>query len=162
MIYPKIAVIVLSLLFLAGTEFSISQTTDLVLLNFPKEIYVDPRNTGELKIEVIVKNGYHVQANPASHEFLIPVSIESISGKGLSFGNPAYPIGKPLKIETSEEPLSVYDGKFYIDVPFEVSNNSQITQTELNGTFQYQTCDYKRCYFPRSIEFSRTIKIIKN
>ena len=146
----------------AEAGVSESQITELVTLKFPEQLQYNPGKTGELKLEVSVKDGYHVQANPASHEFLIPVNIENISGEGISFGKPKYPAGKPFNIETSEEPLSVYDGNFFITMPFEVSKNSNVTRTELNGTFRYQTCDAIRCYFPRSTEFSAPVKIIKD
>ncbi|NIP39144.1 MAG: hypothetical protein GWO07_10835 [Candidatus Dadabacteria bacterium] len=158
--WPKIAVIFLTLLYITGTKATEPQTKGLVTLNVPEEVHVNQAKTGELKVKISVKDGYHVQANPASQEFLIPVNIENISAEGISFGKPEYPVGNPFKIETSDDPLSVYDGKFIITLPFETANDSEIAQTEVNGTFRYQTCDAKRCYFPRSIEFSVPVKII--
>lgn len=157
----KLTFILSLLICLIGINVAISKATELVTLEVPKEVIIAQGESSEVSLEVVVKEGYHVQANPASNEFLIPTTIEDISVKGVSVGKPKYPPGKPFTLEGTSSPILVYDGRFYISLPIEVSPNTQLSQTKLTGSFRYQSCDAKRCYFPQSISFNIPFEIVK-
>lgn len=138
-----------------------SKTTELVTVEVPKEVNIAIGGYSEISIEVVVKEGYHVQANPASDKFLIPTTIEKISVKDVSVGEPEYPPGKPFTLEGTSSPISVYDGRFYISLPIEVPPDTQLSKSKLTGSLRYQSCDAQRCYAPRSILFNIPVKILK-
>jgi len=138
-----------------------SKTTELVTVEVPKEVNIAIGEVSEISIGVVVKEGYHVQANPASDKFLIPTTIEKISVKDVSVGEPEYPPGKPFTLEGASSPISVYDGRFYISLPIEAPPNTQPSKSKLTGSLRYQSCDAQRCYAPRSILFSVPLKIVK-
>ena len=50
-------------------------------------------------VSVIVADGFHVQANPASAEFLIPLRLQLRARGGVPATIPAYPTGVPYRVE---------------------------------------------------------------
>jgi hypothetical protein len=93
---------------------------------------------GGFRVFLRVKEGWHINANPASSPYLIPTEIQG------SVRNVSYPPGKPMTFAFSEAPLSVYDGEVAIEVETEGD------ATEL--TLVYQACDDTRCLAPVSKE----------
>jgi len=144
-----------------GINFCESEAAELVILEVPKEIKIGVGESSKIDLQVFVKDGYHVQANPTSNEFLIPTTIDNISVNDIEVGKPEYPPGKPFTLESESSPISVYDGKFNIGLPIQMPQNIKLSKAELKGRFRYQACDYKRCYFPQSILFKIPIKIKK-
>ena len=88
------------------------------------------------RVLLVVKEGWHINANPASSPYLIPTEIHG-GARTVS-----YPSGKSMTFEFSQEPLSVYDGEVAIEVELERD------ATEL--TLVYQACDDTRCLSPVS------------
>ncbi len=78
-----------------------------------------------------VKEGWHVNANPASSPYLIPTEIKD------GARNVTYPPGKVMTFAFSKEPLSVYDGD--VVLPFEADGPVMVV---------YQACDDTRCLAP--------------
>ena len=139
-----------------------TKNKELVALEFPKKISVDIGKSTEILFKVYVSEGYHVQANPASDEFLIPTSIDNIIIKDAIVGNPIYPEGKPFTLEGSDSPISVYDGVIDIKIPISLPLNAKQEISNLTGEFKYQMCDLVRCYVPKSILFSISVKKIRS
>jgi hypothetical protein len=91
-----------------------------------------------LRVLLIVKEGWHINANPASSAYLIPTEIQG------DLRNVSYPPGKSMTFAFSEQPLSVYDGEVAIELEPERG------ATEF--TLVYQACDDTRCLSPVSRE----------
>jgi uncharacterized protein YyaL (SSP411 family) len=91
-----------------------------------------------LRVLLIVKEGWHINANPASSAYLIPTEIQG------DVRNVSYPPGKSMTFAFSEQPLSVYDGEVAIELEPERG------ATEF--TLVYQACDDTRCLSPVSRE----------
>ena len=114
----------------------------------------------DAQITVKVKSGYHVQANPASEEYLIPTKLDVKSTADLQAGNPVYPKGQPFKLEGSDKPLATYVDSFVIKVPVKADAKAHPANETLQGVLRYQACDAHSCLFPDSIpvELPVTIK----
>jgi uncharacterized protein YyaL (SSP411 family) len=91
-----------------------------------------------LRVLLIVKEGWHINANPASSAYLIPTEIQG------DVRNVSYPPGKSMTFAFSVEPLWVYDGEVAIELEPEPG------ATEI--TLVYQACDATRCLSPASRE----------
>jgi hypothetical protein len=98
---------------------------------------VDSISTG-LRVLLRVKEGWHINANPASSPYLIPTEIQG------DVRNVSYPPGKSMTFAFSEEPLSVYDGEVAIELEPE--------RGAAEFTLVYQACDDTRCLSPVSRE----------
>jgi uncharacterized protein YyaL (SSP411 family) len=88
------------------------------------------------RVFLVVKEGWHINANPASSPYLIPTEIQG------DVRNVSYPPGKSMTFAFSKEPLSVYDG--------EVMLEGEANQDAAAVTLVYQACDDTRCLSPVS------------
>jgi uncharacterized protein YyaL (SSP411 family) len=87
------------------------------------------------RLSVTVEPGWHLQANPASEEFLTPTTLRA---EGAELRNVRYPEGHQLESKISET-LSVYDGTF--EITGEVSQIGMSSELVLT----FQVCDDSRC-----------------
>ena len=87
------------------------------------------------RLAVTVEPGWHLQANPASEEYLIPTTLQA---KGAELRNVRYPEGRRMESKIADE-LAVYDGTFEI--------TGEVGQAELGGelVLAFQVCDDFRC-----------------
>jgi uncharacterized protein YyaL (SSP411 family) len=88
----------------------------------------------ELKLQVRIQAGYHVQANRAG-KGLIATTLGVPSGATVE-----YPAGKLLKLEFADEAVEVYSNLFAMRVKFDESPTSVV---KLGLT--YQACDESAC-----------------
>ncbi len=80
-----------------------------------------------------VREGWHVNANPASSPYLIPTEIRD-GARDVS-----YPPGEVMTFAFSREPLSVYAGEVAISFDADLATSV---------TLVYQACDETRCLSP--------------
>ncbi len=85
-------------------------------------------------IELDIREGWHVNANPASLDFLIPTAVEG------GVRDLAYPAGESFRFEFAPEEISVYSGTAT------VRGQASPESPELQVT--YQACDDRRCLPP--------------
>ncbi len=86
------------------------------------------------RVDLAIREGWHVNANPASLDFLIPTRIEG-PVRGVD-----YPPGESFRFEFAPEELMVYSGTTAI------AGSVEVGQSELSVT--YQACDDRRCLPP--------------
>ena len=109
----------------------------------------------EVKIPVAVKEGYHVNSNKPTSDYLIPLKLTWTSTGALEGGEIVYP--KPLleKFEFSDKPdvpLSVFMGKFDLTAKFKVGANAPAGPGVASGKLRYQACSNKACYPPKTVD----------
>jgi DsbC/DsbD-like thiol-disulfide interchange protein len=144
-----------------GIEIGISQAIEMVSLEIPQEVRISIGETEEISIDVTIKEGYHVQANPVNDDFLIPTAIETKSSKEIVPGTPIYPPGKSFILKGTYDTLLVYDGMFSIKLPIRLLFNAHQGEYTIEGKLHYQACDSIRCFVPRSVLFTIPIKLVK-
>lgn len=104
-----------------------------------------------LRLDATIARGWHVNSHRPSEEYLIATEVRMAETKGVRFGPARYPEGKLQKFAFSQTPLSVYEGAFSIEVPFELARSAKVPP--LSGSLEYQACDDTRCLAPTSIAF---------
>jgi DsbC/DsbD-like thiol-disulfide interchange protein len=112
------------------------------------------------KIPVSVKEGYHVNSNAPSEEYLIPLKLTWTSTGALEGGEITYP--KPLmeKFDFSEgKPISVYMGNIELVAHFKVAANAPAGPGVAAGKLKYQACSTKACYPPKTIDVSISYQV---
>ena len=102
-----------------------------------------------LRLDAALAEGWHVNSHKPSEDYLIPTSVRLDPASGVRFGEPRYPDGVARKFAFSETPLSVYEGKFTIDVPVSWTAAPEA----LSGALDYQACNDKQCNPPASVPF---------
>lgn len=106
-----------------------------------------------------VRSGFHVQANPVPHAYLIPATLKADSTNYFTPQSPLYPAGHTYVLTGSTDSLSVYDGTFQIPVPVTASADAPAGNYTLNGTFRFQACDDTTCFAPRTITVTHDILV---
>ncbi|MDH3745357.1 MAG: protein-disulfide reductase DsbD family protein, partial [Acidobacteriota bacterium] len=83
-------------------------------------------------VELVIRDGWHVNANPASLDFLIPTRLDGARGV-------VYPPGETFRFEFTDQPLNVWSGR--VSIRAEVTGGATLKLT-------HQACDDTRCLPP--------------
>jgi hypothetical protein len=134
-------------------------TRPVVTIKPPTRVVVAPGGSSEARLNILINEGFHLQANPASQEYLVPTKVEVERASDVWPGRPVYPPGRPYRLQGAASDLAIYDGNFEIHVPIEASNDATPGDRSLHGTLHYQACDTRICLKPASVEFALTVRI---
>ena len=113
----------------------------------------------QVKIPVVVKEGYHVNSNKPNEEYLIPLKLTWTSTGALEGGAVTYPKPALEKYEFSEQPLSVYAGEFLLVANFKVAANAPAGPGAATGKLRYQACSSKACYPPKTVDITVSYQV---
>ncbi|MDQ1613492.1 MAG: hypothetical protein QOG00_3423 [Pyrinomonadaceae bacterium] len=115
--------------------------------------------TTQAAVRLLIADGYHVNANPATEKFLIPTSLEVKPEAGITAEKIVYP--KPLtkKFPFAEVPLAVYEGDTRITFTLRVPRDAAPGQHALAARLRVQPCDDEKCYPPTTVETSIPVTI---
>lgn len=114
------------------------------------ELRAGGRAEAEVRLEIA--EGYHVNANPPTHKYLIPTQLDVAPEAGLTFGQPAYPAALTRKFEFDQQPLAVYEGEVSIRLPVRAARDAAPGGRALRAKVRAQPCDDRACYPPRTVE----------
>ena len=95
--------------------------------------------SGDWHVRVLVAEGWHVNANPASFPSLIPTRVEHEDGTLVAGAR--YPAGELFEPAFAPDPIAVYEGEIDIALP----GVSAETPTLV---VRFQACDAERCLSP--------------
>lgn len=133
-------------------------TPPVVTVSPPGELVVSTQAAAEATLEVTIKKGFHIQANPASERYLIPARLELQTDPRVRVGKPVYPAGRPHRLRGADKDLSTYEGTFVIRVPVEASRPEPAT-LGIEGRLHYQACDDRVCLRPTSVPVRIPVRI---
>lgn len=94
---------------------------------------------GVYRVRLTIAEGYHVNANPASAEFLVPTQI---TAAGVEL-NVTYPPGTLKQYPFAEQPIAVYEG----GVEFGVEASGAVESLRI----EYQACTDTACLEPAAV-----------
>ena len=133
---------------------------EVVTVVLPSSVEVKPGSGTRIALQVVVKPGYHVQANPVENPSLIPITLKIDPAENVSAGEPLYPTAKRLRLPGDSQDLVVYDGAFAIALPIKVGRNAAAGSTvTLKGTLRYQACDDSHCLFPVTLPVALPVTV---
>ncbi len=107
----------------------------------------------ELLVRLKVKKGWHINANPASLDFLVPTTLSISSEHPLEAIDISYPTAKSVRFPFADQPLAVYEGEVTIPAIFEIRRYPP-GALRLDLVLDFQACDDTRCLPPSSITLS--------
>ena len=126
--------------------------SERVTVGQPQKVAGKRNDAVQTKIPVSILDGYHVNSNTPSDEYLIPLKVTWTSLGALEGGQVTYP--KAEKITVGDQSLSVFTGKFDLAVNFKVSANAPAGPGIATGKLGYQACNNSMCFPPKSVEFN--------
>jgi hypothetical protein len=130
----------------------------VVTVSPPTELVVPARGAADARLEIKIKEGFHIQANPASERYLVPARLELQEDPRLRLGKPVYPPGRPHRLKGADKDLSTYEGTFDIRVPLE-ANGPQPATLAIEGRLHYQACNDRVCLRPASVPVRIRLRI---
>jgi len=138
---------------------SYTQASDYITLSslVNKEKY-SVSDTIKAGLTISVKEGYHINSFEVNDPNLIKTSITSLADK-FSLLNIYFPMDKKLKFDFSETELSVYEGEIIVGLTFLASKDIQNGKYDIPVKINYQACDDKVCYPPKSTTENLKIEI---
>jgi hypothetical protein len=148
------------LLSLLTTTAVLAQNNGYLTIGDPSKVAGKRNAAVKTTIPVSVREGYHVNSNTPSEEYLIPLKLTWTSTGALEGGTVTYP--KPLleKFDFSEgKPISVYMGNFDLVANFKVAANAPAGPGMATGKLKYQACSTKACYPPKTIDVNVSYQV---
>jgi uncharacterized protein len=109
-------------------------------------VVLQSARSDEVGVTVSVDKGYHVNANPASFDYLIPTSVKF---QDLPSPEVTYPRSTRFKTASAQEELQVYTGEVRLSVAFPKDTLSK--QATIRGVVTAQACDERVCLPPSDL-----------
>lgn len=115
-------------------------------------------SSARLSIPFHVAEGFYVQANPPSSEFLVPLELSLDAAAGLTFAAPVYPLPE-MVAKFGPEGFAAYSSARVIDVVVSVCPTTELGEHTLRGNLSYQACASNHCLFPTEIDVEIPIRV---
>lgn len=128
----------------------------------PAPLEVAPGGSDTVRIEVQVRPGFHVQANPVLDPSLIPITLTLQGQPGVGVGRAVYPHAKRFRLSGATDELVVYDGRFHIQAPITVARQAPAGRLQLRGSLRYQACDDRTCLPPRTVPVLVPVHVVQH
>jgi len=109
-------------------------------------------STVEVRLPLELRQGFHVNSNTPSEDYLIPLKLTWTEPGALQGGEVSYPKPTLERYEFSPKPLSVFTGNFELTARFKIAPAAQAGPGMAVGKLRYQACNNKACFPPKTIE----------
>jgi uncharacterized protein YyaL (SSP411 family) len=103
-------------------------------------------------IELTIANDWHINANPAHPDFMIPTEIRITSAQKVKMTKLKYPEHELLEVEGQDEPSHVYGGKVVIYALLETDAAEMAEKADVEVEIKFQACNSRTCEPPDSIK----------
>ena len=103
-------------------------------------------------IELTIAKEWHINANPASPDFLIPTEITVRSDQKVKMTKVKYPEHELLEVEGQKEATHVYGDKVMIYALLEIDAGETAEKAELEVEIKFQACNSRTCEPPDAIK----------
>jgi len=120
--------------------------------------FIPKSTSAPANVELEITPGFHVNANPATFPYLIATEVQPGKVEGITVAKIEYPAGVAKKFEFADQPLSVYEGKVTIPIPFSVAPDAK-GQRMLPVKLRVQACDNEKCLPPATLDSAIAINI---
>lgn len=108
-------------------------------------------------VHLAIRPGWHINANPASGDLLIPTSLTLNADWPLDFARVRYPTGHSRAFPALGETLAVYEEQVALGADLSLPPAAAGTAGYVRFLVQYQACDETRCLPPA--ELSQRVRV---
>lgn len=118
-----------------------------------------PGGECEILIYVTVKEGWHINANPAMPDNFIPTTVTLKSKHKCELTSIKYPKSHPMTLAGIDEPVHTYDGRIAIRgvIGIPITAAGQVDEIEIH--VRYQACNDKSCLSPTTLTFKTKVPV---
>ncbi len=108
-----------------------------------------------------VKEGWHINANPPSLEYLRPTSVTFKSKQEVELSDVKYPKGHGFKFAGEDKEVLVYEGEIAIRGKLTIPEKAGGQTDEMEITIKYQACNDVGCDPPKEIKLTGKLAVAK-
>lgn len=101
-----------------------------------------------LAVELQIAHGFHVNAHPASADWLVPTTVSVEGVEGLRVAGVGYPEAHERRFPFFDGALRVWEGSVVAGLQLEVDADAPVGEHTLRIRVDYQACDDAVCYSP--------------
>ncbi len=113
-------------------------------------------------VEIRVAEGFHINANPASEDFLIATELSlAQSAEGFEISEVFYPPAHELTFGFWDGPLRVWEGSVVAGVELEVEDTAALGYRNLEFTVLYQACNDEACFAPMETTTTVSVEVVE-
>lgn len=112
----------------------------------------------DIAIEIQIEKDWHINANPAQPEFVIPTELKTTKDAKFKLNAVHYPKGHAFRLEGIDDPLSVYEGKVIITGTLQLPKDPQ-DEILLEFSLKTQACNNATCLPPQVLQLSGPLKL---
>ena len=118
---------------------------------------------GECKVALVlnVKDGWHINANPAQPKFLIPTELTAKLPKDFELSDITYPDGEKFTQQGLDEAMMVYEGRVVVFGTRQAPRSAAGKVAEAEVTIRYQSCNDQMCLRPMKLLLKGRVPIAK-
>lgn len=118
-----------------------------------------PGKTLKVAVQIKIDEGWHINANPAQPDFVIPTQLSTRKEDMLRLQNVSYPPGHEFRLKGIEEALLVYEGTVKITAELLIPADA-VGIYPITLTLKSQACNNQTCFPPLTINLSGSIPIL--
>lgn len=149
--WPLAVVAITLLVTIASPGVVRGQMPPTDFMDITAELAATPLVAGETTrgaIELDVLFGYHVNANPATYDYLIPTTVEVAGVEGVTIDAAFYPVPVMGTFAFATEPLAVYEDVSVAGFELRVGDDVAAGVYGLEIVVRYQACNTNTCFAP--------------
>ncbi len=121
---------------------------------------VVPETPFEITLTLHVADTWHINANPASLDFLIPTELKVTSDLPVEVLSVDYPPARQLTLGFADQPLSVYKDEVILRATLKLAPETEPgARGRLHLQLDFQACDDSRCLPPSTLNLPLQISV---
>ena len=117
------------------------------------EVNAENKGIYDVMLQLDIATGWHINANPAGQDNLIPTTITVNTEISLEIADVAYPKGRSTRFEFSSESLNVYEESLTIPLRLKQKPNTKHDKNvPITLQLTYQLCNETECLLPQTLD----------
>jgi DsbC/DsbD-like thiol-disulfide interchange protein len=149
-----------ALLLVAGLVWRPSAAAaGLLSVEAPDAVTMSGGSAAVFLVDVHIAEDHHVMANPASADYLMPLSLTLEETDGVTTGDVLYPQATAWSVGGTAESLAVYHDHVVLAVPVEIAADARPGPRTLRGELCFQGCHRNACLMPATVEVEVSVVV---
>ncbi len=117
--------------------------------------------TCQIAVLLDVKEGWHIQANPPTFDYLKATKVTFKSKLGVTLAETKFPEGQGFRMKGEDTEISVYEGEVAILGKLSIPKAIAGQTDEMEIAIEYQACEKERCLPPKTIKLTGKLAAAK-
>ncbi len=113
----------------------------------------------DVAIVIDIKEGWHINANPADPDFLIPTTLMVKSKQGVKLSSVKYPKGQRYQLPIFNQPILAYEQQVILRGVLTAPKIAAGNTDELELIVRFQACDEKSCDLPKTLAIKGKVMV---